>query len=951
MIFKLRLLGPLVLMLFPLLFAPRAVSQTGELRGLVLDPSGAAIPGATITLTATGPTLQTQTLQTTSDASGHYGFHALASGSYSVSVAAVGFATSTTAKIAVTAGQVRQLDLSLKIAVAQQNVTISGLARGVGVNADQNSSAMVLSGSALNALSDDPDELRNELQALAGPAAGPSGGQIYIDGFAGGQLPPKSSILEIRVNQNPFSAEFDRLGYGRVEIITKPGSQKLQGSLAGSGNASAFNTAVPLVAEQPSYYQYALVGNLSGPLSKRASGFFSGYYVNRQNQAIVDAVNPQDTGASVLEAVPQPIDYLSLNPRLDFQSGRHTFTMRDLFYRTRETGSGVGSLTLDLPSQASNVISEENALELSDVVLVSPRFVNETHFQWSRISNDQVPVSVSPTVTVEGAFTSGGSSEGIERDTQNNFELQNYSTVSAGTQTLRFGARLRLYDDQSTSTSGANGAYTFYSVSDYQARSPDFYSGSVVNNPQARVLLFDGALFFQDDWRWKPNFDLSAGLRLEGQNRIRDHADWAPRLAIAWSPDRRPGTAQPKTVIRAGSGWFYTRFTVPNFFSSDSGTPYVIDAIHHNGINEPEYAGPCSPCSYFPAASTAPLQVNPNLVPTLQSIDPHFRAALDMQTGLGVDRQITRGIMANVTWLYTRGVHQYLQNNVNAPAFDVSTYTVTGQPAAGNNYQFQSGGVYRQNQLIFTVNTQLKRLVMNANYMLNQAKSDTQGAYYFPSVPDDPGLDYGRAGFGNRQRLTLVGSLSGPWGIAFSPMIVAQSGTPYNLTIGTDATGSNQFNARPTYGACGAPAVIATRYGCLDTAPTGNGKSEKMIPYGVGLGPANAAVHLRVSKVIGVGPRVGSAQSGQTFQTGSSVSGRGLSGGSGSVKLDESAPRRYNLTLVCSVANLFNTVNLGTPNGVLLSPLFNQTQAVAPPPFQSATPGNRAISFQASFSF
>jgi len=238
---------------------------------------------------------------------------------------------------------------------------------------------------------------------------------------------------------------------------------------------------------------------------------------------------------------------------------------------------------------------------------------------------------------------------------------------------------------------------------------------------------------------------------------------------------------------------------------------------------------------------------------------------------------------------------------------------------------------------------------LNGNYLLNQAKSDTQGVYYVPSVPHNPGLDYGRAGFGYRQRLTLVGSYSGPWGIAFSPMIVAQSGTPYNLTIGTDATGSNQFNARPTYGICGATGVISTQYGCLNTAPTGTG--EKMVPYGVGLGPANAAVHLRISKVIGVGPRVGNAQSGQTFQTGSSVSGRGLSGSSGSVRLDESAPRRYNLTLVASAANLFNTVNLGTPNGILLSPLFNQTQALAPPPFQSATPGNRAISFQASLSF
>ncbi len=947
--FKLRLLGSLVLALFPLLPAQRAVSQTGELRGIVLDPSGAAIPGAQVTLAGGGRTLQART-----GADGVFAFHALPSGAYSVSAAAKGFASQTISSVAVTQGRVRKVELALKIAVEPEDVTVSGQARGVAaLNPDQNASAMVLSGSALNALSDDPDELRNELQALAGPAAGPSGGQIYIDGFAGGQLPPKSSILEVRVNQNPFSAEFDRLGYGRVEIITRPGTQKLQGSVTAGGNDSVFNTAVPLVAAQPGYYQYAIVGNLSGPLFKRASGFFSGYYASRQNQAIVDALNPQNTSTSIQEAVPQPIDYLLLNPRIDFQAGNNTLTVHDFFYRTRESGSGVGALNLS--SQSSNVISEENALELGDTVLVNAQLVNETHFQWSRIYNDQVPssnqepASLAPTVAVEGAFTSGGSAQGTERDLQNNFEIQNYSTALLGVHTLRFGARLRLYDDQSTSTGGVNGTYTFYSLADYTAGTPDFYSATVVNNAQASVLLFDGALYFQDDWRARPNFDVSAGLRLEGQNRIRDHADWAPRLALAWSPDQRLGTAQPRTVFRAGSGWFYNRFTVPNFFSTDSGTPYVMNAIHHNGVSEPEFSGSCAPCNYFPGAVSTPAQVSANLVPAVQTVDPHFRAALDMQTGAGLDQQITRAIMANVTYLYTRGVHQYLENNVSAPAFDAATYTVTGAPPSLENYQFQSGGVYRQNQLIFTLNTQLKRVVLNANYMLNEAKSDTQGVYYFPSVPQDPGIDYGRASFGNRQRLTFIGSWSAPYGISVSSLLLAQSGTPYNLTIGDDATASNQFNARPTYGACGAANVVATQYGCLDTDPAGKG--ERMVPYGAGIGPANAAVHLRLSKVFGVGPRVTSAREGQSFQTGSSVSRRGLSGGSGSVRLDESAPRRYNLTFVCSAANLFNMVNLAPPNGVMLSPLFNKSQALAPGGFQSATPGNRAISFQAGFSF
>ena len=100
---------------------------------------------------------------------------------------------------------------------------------------DANASAVIIKGEDLNALSDDPDELQNELTALAGPAAGPNGGQIYIDGFTGGQLPPKSSIREIRVNQNPFSAEYDRLGYGRIEIFTKPGTDQLHGEFQVGG--------------------------------------------------------------------------------------------------------------------------------------------------------------------------------------------------------------------------------------------------------------------------------------------------------------------------------------------------------------------------------------------------------------------------------------------------------------------------------------------------------------------------------------------------------------------------------------------------------------------------------------------------------------------------------------------------------------------------------------------
>ena len=443
---------------------------------------------------------------------------------------------------------------------------------------------------------------------------------------------------------------------------------------------------------------------------------------------------------------------------------------------------------------------------------------------------------------------------------------------------------------------------------------------------------------------------MGLGVRFEGQNRIHNHTYWAPRLSLAWSPHHK-GSVPAKTVVRAGYGWFYNPFTVPNFFGNASGAPYVIETIHNNLINQRSYVIN-NPAFYNPNA-TEPASVVESAgagVPNENTIAPNFHMALDMQGGVGVDRQIAKGVMANVTYLYSRGAHQYMTNIANAPAFDATTYAITGVAPSVYNYQYQSGGVYKEQQLIFTASVRWKKLGLNGNYTFTQANSDTQGVNSFPSVPDNPSLDYGRATFGIRHRMFLLGTYTAPHGITFAPMFVAQSGTPYNLTIGQDFTGDNQFNARPTYGACGAPGVVATRYGCLDTNPVGKG--ERMVPFDVGVGPANAVLMMRVSKVVGVGPRIRKAGAGETFHPGgSSVSGRGLSGGGAAVRLDASAPRKYNLTFVAIAFNVFNMVNLSPPNGVMDSPLFGRSLSLASGTYSPPVAANRTIFFQTMFSF
>src|SRR5580698_3324390 len=190
--------------------------------GLVADPDSAVVPGATVTLTpATGKAIVTQ-----SQSDGTYTLRGVSAGTYSITVTMAGFATFVRQGIRVAAGQSVAVDVKMAIQEQSQEVQVTASPAQVGIDADSNASSTVIKGKDLDALSDDPDELSSELTALAGPAAGPNGGQIYVDGFTGGQLPPKSSIREIRINQNPFSAQYDKLGYGRVEVFTKPGTDK-----------------------------------------------------------------------------------------------------------------------------------------------------------------------------------------------------------------------------------------------------------------------------------------------------------------------------------------------------------------------------------------------------------------------------------------------------------------------------------------------------------------------------------------------------------------------------------------------------------------------------------------------------------------------------------------------------------------------------------------------------
>ena len=172
----------------------QTVSQagSGSLRGQVNDPSGAAIANADVVLTPS--TAAAALIKTQTDGQGGYEFKALAPGQYSLTVVAPGFSVYENDNVVVAAGQPLRLNIAMNIQVEEQKIQVSDTVPTVDVNPANNAGAIAISGKELEALPDDPDELLTDLQALAGPSAGPNGGQMYIDGFTAGQLPPKSSI-------------------------------------------------------------------------------------------------------------------------------------------------------------------------------------------------------------------------------------------------------------------------------------------------------------------------------------------------------------------------------------------------------------------------------------------------------------------------------------------------------------------------------------------------------------------------------------------------------------------------------------------------------------------------------------------------------------------------------------------------------------------------------------
>jgi hypothetical protein len=961
-------------------------STSGSLRGQVIDPSGAAIAGANVVLT---PAAASSTpIKAQANGQGQYEFNALAPGQYTLNVVAPGFSVYENDNVVVPAGQPMRLNVAMAIEVEQQKIQVSDNAPTLDVNPENNAGAITLTGKELEALPDDPDELLTDLQALAGPSAGPNGGQLYIDGFTAGQLPPKESIREIRINQNPFSAEYDKLGYGRIEVFTKPGTDKFHGQFYVIGNDAAFNSPNPFGgANQPGYDTVQFDGNIGGPINKKTSFFLDAQRRNINDLTAVNAITLDPTTlieTPFIEAVPFPRRRTNITPRIDYQlSKNNTLTARYQFYRDIQDNEGIGQFTL--PSQGYNSESIEHTLQISDTQVIGAKIVNETRFQYLREHDNQFALSPAPTVNVLGSFDGGGNNQGNQLDHQDHYELQNYTSIIHGNHTTKFGARLRGIREANSSTSGFNGEFTFSSLLDTSQETgcvptpgskpcPISYAHAIQNlgniatpiatqlnytvgSPPLVVGNFDAGLYYQDDWKVRPNITFSYGLRFETQTGIQDHVDLAPRLGLAWGVGGRSGP--PKVILRAGFGIFYDRFQEAQ----------ILEAERLDGITQEQFVIDNPKCPNL-TDITACIGAAIPATPTIYQISPRLHAPYVMQSAISVERQLTKAATLTVNYINSRGFDQLLTVNANAP-FPGTPCSPNCPIPSENLYRYVSEGVFRQNQLFVISNVRAgSKVQLFGYYVLNYANSDTSGVSSFPSNSYNISADYGRASFDIRNRLFLGGSIAMPFNFRLNPFIILSSGSPFNITTTNDLNNDSIFNDRPgliSTATCptvttptASSAIYCTPLGSFNAAPTA---ADRIVPINYGTGPSHATVNLRLTKTFGFGPKTSrpAGAPGQGGGPGGGGGGRGGGGGGGprgnifgggpGGMFGGSSDRRYNLTFGVIGRNIFNKVNLGNPSGILGSRFFDTSNSLpSGGPFQNGA-ANRRIDLQVTFGF
>lgn len=936
--------GRFLSIIFSLLaFAATSFGQANigsVLKGVVTDPSGAPIPGASVTLTGGAGVVKV----VGSDAEGRFSILGIQGGRYTIRVSSTGFSLFEQANFEIGSGKQISINAKLNIESAKQEITVTDTI-SIDLDASNNVGSLTLKGEDLAMLSDNPDDLQNELNALAGPAAGPNGAQMFIDGFSGGKLPPKASIREIRVNSNPFSAEYDRIGFGRIEIFTKPGSDKFRGQFFYNAGNNVLNSRNTFAKVRPDAYQNMLSGSISGPITKKSSFALDIDTRLNEDASLINAtfIDSAYRPVSIVQNIGNPTRFWNITPRFDMQlSPKHTLTSR--FSHSQNSSDSGGISTFTLPDQAINTTGHSNQFQLTHTWLASAKLINEDRFQFVGTHSNQVGNSGFPTVSVPESFTNGGTRFSNNFGDEKRYEYSNITSYSAKTHMIKFGGRIRGVTQNDQNTSGYNGSFSFLNLNAYSITQNGLANGLTIPQikllgggaqqfnlssgiPLAGVGQVDAGLFIQDDWRVKPNLSINTGLRYETQSNINNTLNIAPRFGVAWGVGKAGATGARKTIIRAGGGIFFDRF------SED----LVLNAERLNGINQKQYI--VNAPDFYPNFPAVDFLQQFARLGTTRQIDKSLHIPYLVQMNVGIERALPKNITVGINYNHTIGVHQLRSRNINTPLpgtynpQNILTAVYPYGAAAGNLYNYEATGRFLQDQLVTNVSARVNRkLTAFGFYSLGKARGNTDGAGSFPNDTYDTRLDWGRSSYDIRHRGLVGGSITLPKGISLSPFMSVATGGAYNIVTGRDPFGDNQLqNHRPGIATGPGPGIVYYQGQYLDTNPKAG---QTLLARNSGQSPGSFTLNLRVSRTWGFGgekaaatgatPDMGGMMRGGMMGGGGGGGPRGGGGGDhgGSGGMFGGGSAKYNLTLSGQAQNLTNNVNYGPPVGSLNSPNF-----------------------------
>ena len=855
-----------VVLLVGLLFSGVALAQQSCMRGMkvegvITDPTGAVIPGAHVQA-GSGATGET-------DATGHYAFACVPVTSTTITADADGFAQAT-ARAHARAGGAAHVNLQLAVASVETDVQVGANAADGGRTAG----TTVLGTKEVQLLSDDPDEFLRELQALAAGGGGPSGSALVtVDGFQNGStLPPKSSIASIRVNPDLFSSEYQNppwLG-ARIEIATKPGAGPWHGALFFADSASPFNATDPLSVTATPAGRRRYGFEFGGPITQKKSDVFLALEKRDIDEFnVVDAVTLNSSGipAPLQQPIPAPQRLWIGSARADWQIKANDLVTVSFASNVNNLGNqGAGGLVL--AEAGYNSLSSEYDLRLLNTQTVGANLLHETRIGYSWKRTEQTPLSLEPSLQVAGYFVGGGSSTGDLNNRERDLEADDDVILTRGRHTLKFGVQSLGVFEHDYDPDTFNGAFVFgggsapvldannnptgqtttiTAIEQYRRAVASLPGGTPTTfqrnsgTPLVPFTQWRLALYAQDGAKLSDHFTLNSGFRYQFQTAPSSFANFSPRLGMNWSLDKK-------------STWVvHLRVGV---FSSAVDPSYALQVDRLNGIRQQQET------TYAPSFQNPQAPVAGSIsVNTLYRFPRTFRQIPSFSSQFGVEHEFTHHWQAEGAVNYTANWDQIRVENINAPmvassigvAPDPIAALLAPRPIAPNEniFLYEKLAHMRGRFLVLSLEqNDYKRFGVSAFYVhMAGVRSDGGFRGENTSGAANPQSSYSQQGESSRVDwqtsglFGLMGNVKLPWKAELSTELFASSGTPYNITTGTDANGDGDFNDRPSYASGPGPGAYSTRFGLL-TFNTVNGN----VPRNIGTMPATVHLDTNLSR-------------------------------------------------------------------------------------------------------